>query len=72
MSTNRIEYWVSVSTILCILLLSALSNVSYAQSEFGDLRGTVMTESNEQLPNANVIIEGTQRGASTDDNGQWI
>jgi len=63
-----------VKTILCLLILlfTLLSGESNAQ-ETGTLRGTVLDSlSEEALPFANIVLENTLIGASTDANGYFV
>jgi TonB-linked SusC/RagA family outer membrane protein len=55
---------------LCALLLA---NAPPAAAQTGEISGTVTdAETGEPLPGVNVVIEGTQRGASTDSDGDYV
>ena len=46
--------------------------ISYAATT-GKIQGTVRdAQTGEPLPGANVVIDGTQRGAVTDGNGYYV
>lgn len=50
-----------------------LANVPAAVAQTGEIAGTVTdAESGESLPGVNVVIEGTQKGASTDADGAYV
>ncbi len=58
--------------VLIVLIFSGLMTTGYTQ-EFGVISGKVLDISdNSPLPNANVFLVGTQRGAATDKNGKFI
>lgn len=56
--------------VLLISLMIAVAGVASAQSQ-GTIQGTVYDNENNPLPGANVVIEGTDRGTSTDPNGEY-
>lgn len=63
--------------VYVIFALVALTSFLLAGSVFaavtGKLNGTVRdAQSGEPLPGANVVIDGTQRGATTDVNGYYV
>ncbi|HKJ67073.1 MAG TPA: carboxypeptidase-like regulatory domain-containing protein, partial [bacterium] len=57
---------------ICLLsLLSGVGNFTFAQT--GDIRGHVEdAESGEGLPGVNVVVVGTEMGAATDQNGDFV
>ncbi|KPK72651.1 MAG: hypothetical protein AMJ79_15570 [Phycisphaerae bacterium SM23_30] len=58
--------------LLCCLMLVLFSVAVFAGTT-GKIRGTVTDrETNEPLPAANVVIEGTTMGAAADLNGEYI
>ena len=59
--------WLTV----CVLTLSAVLTPLYAQVR-GRISGTVTSETGEPLPGANVSLEGTLLGASTDAQGHYV
>lgn len=59
--------------IVCLLWIVAIVSVSFAQSGLsGTLRGTVITEKGQPLPGANILIVGTNNGASSDLDGKFF
>ena len=59
------------SFVLSIALLLFGVLATGAQAQTGSVAGTVVDESGESLPGANIIIPGTQRGTSTDADGRY-
>jgi len=58
--------------LLSLLLLLCVGTVGTALAQTGTISGTVSgASSGETLPGANVAIVGTQRGSSTNANGQF-
>ena len=55
---------------LFILLTLIVSGAIFAQST-GKIYGTVLDETRTPLPGATVILQGTQIGAQTDENGKY-
>ena len=56
-----------------MVLIFALFSGASAQEKTGQIQGQVVDESTQQpLPVVNVIIDGTQRGASTDNAGKYV
>ena len=59
------------SKIICILAFLLLNNIVLAQN--ASLQGRVVDKvTNEPLPFANLIIEGTTQGTTTDNNGNFF
>lgn len=56
--------------ILLFLLIGAMSAPSLAQSG-RSIRGTVTSETGEGLPGVSIVVKGTQRGTTTDANGNF-
>ena len=57
----------------CLFLLLFLSISSYIFAQDGTLNGTVTdAQSNEPLLGASVVVKGTNNGASTDFDGNFI
>ena len=55
-----------------IALVVSLPLAAYAGTT-GKIQGSVKdAQSGEPLPGANVVLEGTQRGATTDANGYYV
>ena len=64
----------SVTMLLCFFILGSLFTAfpSATAQSFGVIKGNVkQAETGEGLPGVNVIIEGTNRGATTDGNGRF-
>jgi hypothetical protein len=55
---------------ILLILLNTLSFASFSQTKYS-LSGVVKLESGESLPGATVLISGTQKGMSTDDEGKF-
>ncbi len=69
MREGRVRVWSFTAIILCILLL--VPAIGFAQT--GKIRGTVVdAENGDPLAGANVVIEGTSRGAATDLDGLFF
>ncbi|MBN1396543.1 MAG: SusC/RagA family TonB-linked outer membrane protein [Bacteroidetes bacterium] len=64
---------VSLRRFLVLLLCTLLvSTIVVAQAQTGDIRGTVLNAStNEPLIGANIVLQGTMRGAATDFDGAY-
>lgn len=61
----------AVIGLFIALILSGIGNVSFAQT--GDIRGHIEdAESGEPLPGVNVVVTGTEKGAATDENGDFV
>jgi iron complex outermembrane receptor protein/hemoglobin/transferrin/lactoferrin receptor protein len=60
------------SIALCILLLIVSGSRAAGEEEEGALRGRVVSEANEPLAGANVLILDTGRGAGTDGEGRFV
>lgn len=62
------------SIVLMLFALSLFVSMGSVQAATtGKLQGTVRdAQTGEPLPGANVVIDGTQRGATTDGNGYYI
>ena len=57
--------------LVCLLALTALPQVALGQS--GKISGRIIdAETNEPLPGANVRLEGTVQGASSDVDGYYF
>lgn len=60
------------STVSLALFLVAALTALPAQAQTGTITGTVFdAESQNPLPGANVVIQGTQEGATTDSQGEY-
>ena len=55
---------------MSLLLLLFFSAVVFAQSV--SITGKVSEKNGDPLPVANVVLEGTKKGASTDLNGNYV
>lgn len=65
---RRFTYLLAV--VLVFMLMEGLSQAAWAQS--GKLAGTVTdADTGEPLPGVNVVLQGTQRGAATNPDGQY-
>lgn len=53
------------------LLLPVIFLIAFANFTFAQIYGTVSDESGEQLPFATVYIEGTTKGTTTNENGEY-
>ena len=53
--------------VVAVLLLAC--HIGYAQMK--SVKGTVLDEANLPLPGTSVIVQGTQRGVITDENGAY-
>lgn len=59
-----------ILTISCSVLLVLL--VCYAEGPTGSLKGSVVDfDSKQPIPSVNVLLEGTRRGITTDENGAF-
>ena len=59
--------------IITIILILITINQTFADQKPGSIAGKVVAKKNLQpLVGANVVIEGTNRGAATDLNGKFI
>lgn len=68
MSSN-IRRW-STSILIAILLIS--SRVSYSQSTYGSIEGVVLDSQNSPLTGADILVPTLERGASTNNQGEFI
>ncbi len=65
----------SFGSFLSIILVGALIAFLPADglaSTYGKVTGTVQDENGNPLPGANVVVEGTQRGATSDADGSFL
>jgi hypothetical protein len=66
------QYLAPSRIFISILIMLSVSGICFAQG-YGSLRGNVVDSLNgEALPYANIILEGTERGATADLNGNFI
>jgi hypothetical protein len=57
--------------MLCLLLMLLLPGIMFAQS--GKIRGTVVdAKTKDPLIGANIVVQGTNMGASTDVDGAYL
>ena len=56
----------------CVLLAAIVFSPSYASAQNFTLQGSVKTEKGEPVPGATVIVSGTQLGATTDAQGNFL
>ena len=66
------RYLLSFICFLLVGLMIAFSPDNVMASTFGKVQGVVADADGSPLPGANVVIEGTQRGATTDDDGYYV
>ena len=66
---NRLNTGLSVALALCAVL--ALGSAVTAGTT-GKVMGVVMDEKGDPLPGASVVLEGTQRGSTTDADGSYV
>ncbi len=66
---NKLKIGLGAVLALCAVL--ALGSVATAGTT-GKVMGTVMDEKGDPLPGASVVLEGTQRGATTDADGFYV
>jgi len=62
---------IPVASALFVILLFSIFAVSLHAQTNGTVQGTVYDSDNNPLPGANVIIQGTQTGTSTDGDGRY-
>lgn len=72
MSTNHKNWSIPILIVLSSLLISIFGDISYAQSKYGILKGVVINTDEKPLVGANVIIPNIERGASTNNQGEFI
>ncbi len=64
---------VATAAFICLVLFNLTNPFSSAAQSFSAIRGTIKdAETGNGLPGANVIIEGTSRGASTAGDGSFV
>lgn len=62
----------AIQTVTAVCLVALLVSATGAFAQTGKITGTVTdAESGEPLPGVNVILEGTQQGATTNANGYY-
>lgn len=62
-----------MNRFLFFLILGFISTVTTAWCQFGNISGKVVEKDNKQpLVGVNVIIKGTQMGAATDNDGNYV
>ena len=66
------RYLLSFVCFLLAGLMMAFSPDNVMASTFGKVQGVVADADGNPLPGANVVIEGTQRGATTDAEGYYL
>ena len=64
---NRVFWIFGMVAALCLM-----AGPSWSQSSYGKVTGRVTDASSEILPGANVVIEGTRFGATSDSDGFYI
>ncbi|MDX1740584.1 MAG: carboxypeptidase-like regulatory domain-containing protein, partial [Rhodothermales bacterium] len=58
---------------ICCLVLSAVTLLAPVRAQNGKLTGTVVDKATQEaLPGATVVLEGTTRGASSNPNGEYV
>jgi len=57
---------------MIIIFISFSKTISYAESKYGILKGTVLNSENIPLVGANVFLPGIERGASTNNQGEFM
>ena len=62
----------TIATFIAIFIFIFLFNTTYADAKFGILQGVVQDENSEPLLGANIVLPGIERGATTNDNGEFI
>lgn len=67
---SNIKGW-SVS-ILITLFLFVSYDISFSQSKYGNIKGLVLNTENEPLVSANIILPNLERGATTNNQGEFI
>lgn len=65
---NLLEYSLIKKRMTITLFFLLLSGAAFAGIT-GKIKGKIVDENGEPLPGANVILEGTNRGAATDKDG---
>lgn len=68
---NLLEYSLIKKRMTITLFFLLLSGAAFAGIT-GKIKGKIVDENGEPLPGANVILEGTNRGAATDKDGEYI
>ncbi len=58
--------------VFVALYIAVFCSFSYAQSKYGKIEGTVINTENEPLSGANVFLPSLERGASTNDRGEFL
>ena len=66
---NRLNTGLGIALALCAVL--ALGSAVTAGTT-GKVMGVVMDEKGDPLPGASVVLEGTQRGSTTDADGSYV
>ncbi len=66
------SYTNTVGRLMGLITLFILISFQPLLAQSGSVRGTVSDELGNSLPGANVVLEGTTLGASTDDLGQYV
>ena len=66
---SKLNTGLGIALALCAVL--AMGSVATAGTT-GKVMGTVMDEKGQPLPGASVVLEGTQRGATTDADGFYV
>jgi outer membrane receptor protein involved in Fe transport len=59
------------SLLMCTII--SLTTLSFTFAQTGNISGTVTSaENGDPLPGVNIAVEGTQLGAATDENGEYV
>mgnify|MGYP003312581671 CR=1 FL=1 len=65
----------SFNFIVCTILVGALFAfvpVDVLASTYGKVTGSIQDENGNPLPGANIVIEGTERGGTSDADGGFL
>lgn len=55
----------------CFLLFTLIISTSFAQQQRGGLKGIVKTSDDQVAPYVNIVLKGTNKGVTTDENGNF-
>jgi TonB-linked SusC/RagA family outer membrane protein len=61
----------TLQLLFALLCIVCVHTISYAQSEITVTGRVTAAEDNSPIPGANIVIKGTQTGATTDGNGRY-
>ncbi|GAA0762464.1 TonB-dependent receptor [Psychroflexus lacisalsi] len=62
---------IKTSAIKFLFILFFLINVQVGTAQGYDLSGTVLDDTNQPIPGVNIIIDGSNRGTVTNENGKY-